>query len=230
MRLTPRLQTIANFVKKDNIVADIGTDHGYIPVYLVEKNISNRVIATDINKGPLNNAKSYIDKKGYSDNIETRLGDGLCPIKVNEVDTAIIAGMGGLLIIEILEKSNDVANSIENFILQPMVASYELRKYLYNNGYSIFDEKLAKEGDKFYEIIYAKHDNDYVKKDVYYEIGKKLIENKDEYLIEFVQRKILKIEEILANLKDKESINGRKRYNELELKHSQLLEVYNLIC
>lgn len=230
MRLTCRLQAIADYVNQGSVVADIGTDHGYIPVYLVANNICDRVIATDVNRGPLNNAESYINKKGFNDIIETRLGDGLCPLNTYEVDTAIMAGMGGLLVIEILEKSRDVANSIENFIIQPMVASDELRKYLYSKGYSISDERLAKEGDKLYEIIYAKHGSDTIEKDIYYEIGKKLIENKDKYLIEFVQRKISKIEEILNNLKDKESINGRKRYEELKAKYVELMEVYNSIC
>lgn len=230
MRLTPRLQVIADYVKKNSIVADIGTDHGYIPVYLIEADICDRVIATDINKGPLENAESYIKKKGFDNNIDTRLGDGLCSIKPNEVDTLIIAGMGGLLMIEILEKSKDVAKSTHNFILQPMVASDELRRYLCNNGYRIVDEKLAKESDKIYEIIYAKHGKENIEKDIYFEIGKKLIENKDQYLSEFIRRKIDKLEKILSNLEDKDSANGKERYEDIKIKYNDLQEVYNSIC
>ena len=230
MRLTPRLQVIADYVKKNSVVADIGTDHGYIPVYLIKNSICDKVIATDINKGPLENAKSYIKKHGLDDSIDTRLGDGLRPVEPNEADTLIIAGMGGLLIMEILEESKNVTESIQNFILQPMVASDELRRYLYNNGYRIVDEKLAKESDKLYEIIYAKHGKENFEKEIYFEIGKRLIENKDKNLPEFIRRKIEKLEKILNNLEDKDSTKGKRRYEELKNKYDDLKEVYNSIC
>ncbi len=104
MKLSNRLLEVANFVPKDSIVADIGTDHGYIPVFLVENNISNKVIATDISEKSLDKTVNYIKELNLRNNIEPRLGDGLETIKPCEVDTIIMAGMGGILIIEILEK------------------------------------------------------------------------------------------------------------------------------
>jgi len=230
MRLSPRLQAIADYVPKGAVVADIGTDHGYIPVYLVDNKISNKIIATDINKGPLENARVYIEKKGYSKFIETRLGDGLKCLKPNEVDTIIIAGMGGLLIRDILENSKHITETIENFIFQPMVASEDLRRYLYNNGYTIKDEKLAKEGNKIYEVIFVKHGNDSVDRDVFYEIGKKLVENNDKYLREFLGNKIKKIENVLNTLRNNSSYENILRYNYLKTKYEEYKKVFDDIC
>ncbi len=230
MKLSPRLQTIADYVHKGAIVADIGTDHGYIPVYLVSKEISSKIIATDINVGPLENANSYINKKSYGGIIETRLGNGLECLLPNEVDTVIIAGMGGLLIAEILESSKNIAGTIKNFILQPMVASEDLRRYLMNNKYKIQDERLAKEGSKIYEIMLVNHGEDKIEKDIYYEIGKKLVENKDKHLQEFMKNKIMKTEKILNTLKDKESEEGKLRYEYLKTRNEEYKEVLNSLC
>jgi len=229
MKLSPRLQSIADFVPKGSVVADIGTDHGYIPVYLVEKDISSKIIASDINKGPLINAKTFIDKKGFSSKIETRLGSGLQVLKPREVDTVIVAGMGGLLITEILEDSSNLTQDIHSFILQPMVASEDLRRYLIANNYKIIAEKLAKEGDKYYEIIYAGRGQESVENDIYYEVGKKLFENKDELLGEFLQFKIGKIEKILKSIEEKGSDNTEDKYKNLTIKYNQLLEAIKTI-
>ncbi|WIV10711.1 class I SAM-dependent methyltransferase [Proteiniborus sp. MB09-C3] len=230
MRLSPRLQAIADYVPRGALVADIGTDHGYIPVYLVDKEISNKIIATDINIGPLKNASSYIDEKYYGETIETRLGNGLKCLYPNEVDTIIIAGMGGLLIAEILENSKDITETVKRFILQPMSASEDLRKYLYDNKYKIIDEKLAKEGSKIYEIMLVTHGEDKIDKDIFYEIGKKLIENKDKHLKEFLDNKIRKTEKVLSTLKDNQAVEGKIRYEYLKTKYDGYKEVLNDLC
>ncbi|WP_406242265.1 tRNA (adenine(22)-N(1))-methyltransferase [Tissierella carlieri] len=156
MKLSERLLTLANLVPKNSIVADIGTDHGYIPAYLIENKISKKVIGTDISKGSLDKIIEYVKELGFEDKIDSRLGDGLEVIKPYEVDTVIIAGMGGLLIRDILEKHKEISNSIIDFILQPMVAAKELRQYLIENNFEIIKEELVKEENKYYEIIHAK--------------------------------------------------------------------------
>src|SRR5690606_7152258 len=145
---------------------------------------------------------NYIKELKLTDMIVPRLGDGLEVIKPFEVDTVIIAGMGGLLIRDILSKDINLTNSITNFILQPMVASKELREYLYANNFKIIDEDLVKEDDKYYEIIVAKQGKDLVEKEIYYEIGKKLIEKNHPLLKEYVEFKLTKESNILNNLKD----------------------------
>lgn len=227
MKLTPRLLEIANQVNKDSIVADIGTDHGYIPVYLIEKGISKKVIACDINEGPLDSAISYVAKKKLENNIPTRLGNGLEPVKPNEVDTVIIAGMGGILIADILEEGQEIADTIKTFILQPMVASDELRKYLYDNGFKIINEKLAREDNRFYEIIVATHGEEKIEDEIYYEVGQKLIENKDPLLKDYLLKKIDKTKKILNSIEKHGNTEKNKKYKKLKQNLSKLEEVYN---
>lgn len=215
MKLSLRLITIKNFVKENSIVADIGTDHGYIPGYLIENNISKKVIATDISKGSLDKAIEYIEKIGYKEYIDTRLGNGLEVLKPYEVDTVIIAGMGGLLIKDIIERDLEITKTINNFIFQPMGAAEELRKYLYENNFKIIDEKIIKEDGKYYEIIYANRGKDYIEDEIYYEISKKLLAKKDPILREFIEFKINKTEEILKELEKNHTEKTAKRKEDL---------------
>ena len=155
MKLDSRLMAIANLVRKDKIFADIGTDHAYLPVYLVEKGVIEKAIAADLRVGPLENAKLAVDSYNYSDKIELRLSDGLYNFKENEVEEIAVAGMGGLLISSFIERTNWLKNSDIHLILQPMTHIEELRKALFNNGFIIDNEVVAEDGDKLYIIISA---------------------------------------------------------------------------
>lgn len=228
MRLSYRLQKIADYVPKNTIVGDIGTDHGYIPVYLVNKGIAKKAIATDISQNSLDKIINYINSIDHIDNIENieiRLGDGLEPVKPFEIDTVIIAGMGGLLIRDILDKDKIKRDSITHFILQPNIASRELREYLYENNFEIIDEALVKEDGRFYEIIYAKKGKSYITKDIYYEIGENLLHNGDPLLKEFINDKIKRIQNIIIELKDKNTDKAKERFEELNEKLLELKEV-----
>lgn len=227
MKLSLRLITIKNFVKENSIVADIGTDHGYIPGYLIENNISKKVIATDISKGSLDKAIEYIEKIGYKEYIDTRLGNGLEVLKPYEVDTIIIAGMGGLLIKDIIEKNLEITKTINNFIFQPMGAAEELRKYLYENNFKIIDEKIIKEDGKYYEIIYVSRGKDYIEDEIYYEISKKLLDKKDPVLREFIEFKINKTEEILKELEKTHTEKTAKRKEDLSSRLKKYKEAKN---
>ena len=141
MQLTPRLKTIAEKISQNATVADIGTDHAYIPIYLVENHISSTIYACDINQGPLNTAKTQIEKHGYSKEITSKLGPGLEPIAGLGVDNIIIAGMGGILIKEIIQANKETAFRAKKLILQPMIAQEELRRYLVENGFQIIEKK-----------------------------------------------------------------------------------------
>ena len=229
MKLSDRLQKIADFVPRNTIVGDIGTDHGYIPIYLRENGISKIVIATDISQSSLNKIIESVNEVDHIDHIDIRLGDGLEPIKPFEIDTVVMAGMGGLLICDILDKDKEKRDSITHFILQPNVASKELRKYLYDNNFEIIDEVLAKEEDRFYEIIYAKKGKAYVTEDIYYEIGEKLIINRDPLLEEFIKNRIGTIEQILRELEGKNTDKAQERYQQLSKKVMELEEVLEQI-
>lgn len=215
MKLTDRLLKIANLVSEGKRVADIGTDHGYIPVYLLNNNKIDYAILADVNKGPLDNAKKEVNHNNLEDKVDLRLGSGLEVLNENEVDEVIIAGMGGILISELLEAKKSVAHTVDKLILQPMQAQNELRKYLYNNGYEILNEVLVKEDFRIYEIIEAKYTgkNTNVENDIYYEVGKKLIDNKDELLTEFIHKKINAYEGIINKLEGKtgETIEAKRK-------------------
>lgn len=225
MKLSKRLMAIANLVEKNSIVADIGTDHGYVPKYLIDKEISKKVIGTDISIGSLDKIKSYVNDLGYGDKIDIRLGNGLEVIQPLEIDTVIIAGMGGLLIQEILDKDKLVSDSIKNFILQPMVASKELRKYLIENNFEIIEERLIKEDNKYYEIIHARRGKSYVEKEIDYEISPYLIKTKHVLLKEFVQNKIHIAESIILDIKDIKTEKSNRRNRELMDQINQYKEV-----
>ncbi len=153
MKLDSRLMAIADLVRKGKVFADIGTDHAYLPVYLVEKGIINRGIAADLRVGPLENAKEAVVSYGYSDNIELRLSDGLDNFSENEVEEIAVAGMGGLLISSFIERTQWLKNEEIHLILQPMTHVEELRKTLFDNGFIIDKEVVAKDGDKLYIIL-----------------------------------------------------------------------------
>ena len=231
LKLTPRLKKIADFVPENSIVADIGTDHGYIPVYLSrEKNIE-KIIASDINEGPLNSAKEYVKKANLEDSIELRLGDGMTALKKGEVNTVIIAGMGGILISEIIERSKEICEEIDQFILQPMVGMIDLRKYLEENGYSIEDELLVAESEKMYQILYVKRGKEKISDEIYYEFSEKLIENKDPLLVSFLERKVEKINNIIKNIeksgKTENIDDNNEKVSDLIKKRDKLLGVLN---
>ena len=153
MKLDSRLIAIANLVRKNKIFADIGTDHAYLPVYLVENGIVNRAIAADLRVGPLENAKLAVESYNYSDKIELRLSDGLDNFKENEVEEIAVAGMGGLLISSFIERTTWLRNSDIHLILQPMTHVEELRKALFDNGFIIDNEVVAEDDDKLYIVL-----------------------------------------------------------------------------
>lgn len=228
MKLTDRLLKIASLVTKGKKVADIGTDHGYIPVYLLNKGDIDYAILADVNKGPLENAKKEVRHNGLMDKVDLRLGSGIEVLEKNEVDEVIIAGMGGILISELLEAKKEVAHSLDKLILQPMQAQNELRKYLLNNGYEILDEVLVKEDFRLYEIIIAKYtsNNTQVEDEIFYEVGKKLIENKDPLLNEFIDKKIFMYNSIIKKIEDKtgESINKKIKESKISIEKLEKLK------
>ena len=220
--LSPRLRLIADKVKGKK-VADIGTDHAYIPIELSEKNICEKIIATDIKKGPADTAVRHINKKGIY-NIEVRVGNGLTPIKPSEVDEIIIAGMGGKLISDILAENREIAKSVR-LILQPMNAQYELRKFLLDNGYQISEEDLTVEGFKVYNLLISeKTDKPYIyEEEIDYHLPKQLYKN--EYFGKLLDKKIREFSKILeGNRKSKTGIDEESigYYSEMLQKANEL--------
>lgn len=152
---TKRLNMIISHIDAKT-VADIGTDHAYIPVQLALGKRAEKIIATDLNKGPLDAALSNVKANDCEEIVECRLGSGLSPLDVGECDTIVIAGMGGELISSILAEGESVAKSADTLLLQPMNSQDTLRKFLVENGYEIIGEDLMVEGFKVYNLIIAR--------------------------------------------------------------------------
>lgn len=225
MELTPRLYCAAEKIKKCSFPADIGTDHAYIPIYLVKTGVCDKAIATDIRLGPIKRAEKNIKMYNLQDKIIVRQGAGLSPIRTGEVDCVILAGMGGYLISSILEDGKEKTNDIEYFVFQPMQAPEVVRKYLSENNFIIFDEQLVKEDGRIYEVFAAEHGSDSNDDEIYYEIGKRLIEKKDPLLEEFVENKMKNILEIIRKISKTESVNAQTRLIECKEKLKKYQEV-----
>lgn len=206
-KLTERLYKIAQLVRENSRVADIGTDHAYLPVYLVNTGKIDFAIASDIGEGPLERAKTVVEEYSAENKIDTRLGSGLETVKKGEVDTAVIAGMGGMLIGEIIENSRYLAQDME-LILQPMTADDELREYLIKNGFKITKEVLAKEGKKLYNIIVARFGENEKYNDAEIYIGKLLKE--DIYFPEYLKRRIKKLKNAIEGIEKAENPDTEK--------------------
>lgn len=225
MKLDKRLRKIAELVPQNSIVADIGTDHGYVPKYLIDNEISKLVIASDVSEGSLSKTAAYVEEENLADWIITRIGSGLDPIKPFEVDTVIIAGMGGVLISEILKDSRKKAETYLRFILQPMVGSNELRRYLIEDGFKIVDEDLVREDGRFYEIIVAENGLQPLPADTYLEISPILIKKEHPLWKEFLEWKISTLEAIVSGLEGQHSDKSLKRLEELNTKINKFKEV-----
>lgn len=153
IKLTPRLQCVADMTPKTVCVADIGTDHAYLPIYLVLNKKAEKAVACDIRKGPLESATANIKNYGLCDKIRTVLCDGLAGLDDGEVQAAVIAGMGGELVASIINARPDAA---DEYILQPMSKISALREILQQNRFKIEEESLALEGEKLYTVMRVK--------------------------------------------------------------------------
>ena len=214
MCLTPRLKIIADSIENCKCVADIGSDHAYLPIYLVKHKKVKKAIATDVNIGPANNSKKRIQLHGLDNFIVIRVGFGLNVLEKGEAEILVISGMGGLLIADILKQSLEIAKSAGQLILQPMRDSYLLRKWLVENGFKIIDVEIVKEGNKFYEMMWVKpYDNVNEPQAINY-IDDKLLNKKSLVLKDYIDSKIKEYETIIERVKAQNTFNSIKRYKE----------------
>ncbi len=205
--ITPRLKCIIDNTCGKKI-ADIGTDHAYIPIYMIENSLADYFIAADIRKGPVSIANENIIKHNLPDKIETRLGSGLSVLKKYEADTIIIAGMGGQLISEIIDSDIEIAKSAK-LTLQPMNAQYELRKYLIKNGFTILNEDIAVEGFKVYNILNAEYKRqDKFKNDIEYHLPEYLTGHK--YYKKLYNKKHREFSKVINGLENSKNTDIKK--------------------
>ncbi|MBQ6835524.1 MAG: SAM-dependent methyltransferase [Clostridia bacterium] len=190
MKLTDRLMTIAELCEGSNAVIDVGCDHAKLPIYLIENNIVNRAIATDIRQGPVDNARKNVAANKLEDKIRINLCNGLEDFGPEDGDTIIVAGMGAEEIVSIIDNAPWTKNENIKLILQPMTLEYKLREYLYKNGYEVRNEEIAIEGPKVYTIICASWTGKELKEENYNLFSDKLYygRNRCTYIEKLIKR------------------------------------------
>ena len=226
VQLSNRLLAAAGMVTKGNIVADIGCDHAYTSIYLCQAGIAPRVIAMDVNKGPLLGAKSHVEEAGLASQIDIRLSDGLQRLVPGEADTVLLCGMGGLLMIKILSDYPEAAASFKELILQPQSEVGEVRRFLHKQGYEITKEHMLKEDGKFYVMMRAvkSEEPQAYETECDYTYGKLLLEEKNEVLSEYLKREQRLREDVLGALAGQNTENARMRRESLDREFSLIKE------
>ena len=189
-----RLEAVMKMVDRCQVAADIGTDHGYAAFCLLDRGICDKVIATDISPSALGNARENC--KAFADRISFRVCDGTEGISEGECDTAIIAGIGGINIAEIIKKDNHKTGC---FILQPMGHADKLRLFLDGNGYRIVDEDMVYENRRYYHIIKAVKGKNEGLTEIQADLGPRLLEKKHEVLHRYILREIKHYEHMADN-------------------------------
>ena len=156
LKLSPRLSAAASFVREGSFIADVGTDHAYLPIYLCEQGLIRGAVASDVNRGPVERARGHIKAYGLADNISVEHCDGLDGLEKYSPDDIFILGMGGELIVSLLSRAPWLTTQGKRLVLQPMTHPEAVRAYLLENSFSIVDEVLV-EDDKIYQIICAEY-------------------------------------------------------------------------
>jgi tRNA (adenine22-N1)-methyltransferase len=228
MELSKRLQTIVNNMDKCESIADIGTDHGYVPIYCVKNTICNTAIASDINKGPIEKARLNVSMEGLDKSVDCRLGPGLTTLDKDEVEALVIAGMGGNLTRDILLADIDKIKKCSFIILQPAQNPEVLREFLYSSKFEVLDEDMCFEERKYYELFKVRYNEANegieVKDPIYYEISPILLKKKEATFMNFLKRRIDKYESIVKHINEN-TINAEEKKKELEIKISKLKEL-----
>ena len=203
IKINDRLLTAVPFVRNGKRFADIGTDHAYLPIYLVNEGIVNFAIAADINQGPLDKAQENISKYGFEESIKTVLCDGLAKINPDSVDDIAIFGMGGELIVKIIDEAAWLKDGDKRLIVQPMTHPEKLREYLARNGFFILGETISFDRGKIYQTICASYDGIVRDYNAFtYAFGEYILKERNDLLIESMKLTKMKLERKIAGKRD----------------------------
>ncbi|MBR5268237.1 MAG: SAM-dependent methyltransferase [Lachnospiraceae bacterium] len=239
MKLSNRLEMVVSFVKPGESAADVGTDHGHVPVELVRRGIVKRAYAMDVRKGPLSKAEENIAAARMKDKIETRLSDGVQKLSAGEAESVIIAGMGGELVIHIMEEGRHVWDMVEQWVLSPHSELHKVREWLEKNGFKIVKEDMLFEEGKYYTVMdvrkadiqdamnHAHEDESVFEKR--YRYGTYLKETKNQVFLDFLKDEEAKLLTLKQNLEKQavQSERAKESLKEVEDKLSLNREVQN---
>lgn len=215
MQISNRLRTVAVMVSEGYRVADIGTDHAYVPIYLVREGRCPGALAMDIGKGPLESAREHIREYGLETQIETRLSDGLSEYEPGEADSIVIAGMGGALMERILALGAEKLAGVKELILSPQSEIFLVREWLCRNGWQAASEVMLLEDEKYYTVMRAVPGEAQSLKPVEAWYGKYLLDNADAVLLQFLRKEKETAGRVLGVLEGEQGEHIVKRRREL---------------
>ena len=220
MNLSKRLQAVAAQVHSGGVVADIGCDHGFTIIRLVQDGCASGGIAMDINEGPLERARQHIQECGLDQVIDVRLSDGTQALQEGEAQTILISGIGGGLMERILMERKEVTTSAEELVLSPQSEIYKVRKALHALGFCIEQEEMVKDMGKFYTILRSVPGQEQYDDPIDYLYGRRLIEQRSADFVEYIRKEKRRVEGVLANMPH--DLPARET---LQKEHTQILEV-----
>ncbi len=234
IELSKRMQSVADMIQPCDAVGDIGCDHAFVSIYLVEQHRAKRVIASDVRRGPIAIAKRNIEAMNLSDQIEIRMGDGLDTIVPGEVNAVVLAGMGGMLMIDILERGKEVATRCDQLVLQPQSDIEKVRRYLAEKGYHLADEQMLIDAGKYYNLLDVRV-HEMVQKDEYdcskladdwcYMYGGSLLRKKDPVLRSWLVKRRDTTAGLINSLSGKDTENAAKRLKTVKAEQKTICAV-----
>ena len=234
IELSKRMQSVADMIQPCDAVGDIGCDHAFVSIYLVEQRRAKRVIASDVRRGPIAIAKRNIEAMNLSDQIEIRMGDGLDTIVPGEVNAVVLAGMGGMLMIDILERGEEVVTRCDQLVLQPQSDIEKVRRYLAEKGYHLADEQMLIDAGKYYNLLDVRV-HEMVQKDEYdcskladdwcYMCGGSLLRKKDPVLRSWLVKRRDTTAGLINSLSGKNTENAAKRLKTVKAEQKTICAV-----
>lgn len=234
IELSKRMQSVADMIQPCDAVGDIGCDHAFVSIYLVEQHRAKRVIASDVRRGPIAIAKRNIEAMNLSDQIEIRMGDGLDTIVPDEVNAVVLAGMGGMLMIDILERGEEVVTRCDQLVLQPQSDIEKVRRYLAEKGYHLADEQMLIDAGKYYNLLDVRV-HEMVQKDEYdcskladdwcYMYGGSLLRKKDPVLRSWLVKQRDTTAGLIDSLSGKNTENAAKRLKTVKAEQKTICAV-----